>query len=68
MTLGTTNTLTIKKDEVVTISVPVNITGKGNPAEGYAVGRATSTPNLIKVSGTENLLYSAKELRATASV
>lgn len=53
ITLGTTNTMKIKKDEVVTISVPVNITVKGDPAEGYAVGRATSTPNLIKVSTRE---------------
>ena len=28
ITLGTTNTMKIKKDEVVTISVPVNITVK----------------------------------------
>ena len=46
ITLGTTNTMKIKKDEVVTISVPVNVTAKGDPAEGYAVGRVTSTPNL----------------------
>ena len=68
ITLGTTNTMKIKKDEVVTISVPVNITVKGDPAEGYVVGRATSTPNLIKVSGPENLLSSAKEICATVSV
>ena len=68
ITLGTTNTMKIKKDEVVTISVPVNVTAKGDPAEGYAVGRVTSTPNLIKVSGPENLLSSAKEIRATVSV
>ena len=48
ITLGTTNTMKIKK--------------------GYAVGRVTSTPNLIKVSGPENLLSSAKEIRATVSV
>lgn len=68
ITLGTTNTMKIKKDEVVTISVPVNVTVKGNPAEGYAVGRVTSTPNLIKVSGPENLLSSAKEIRASVNV
>ena len=66
--LGTTNTMKIKKDEVVTISVPVNITVKGDPEEGYAVGRTTSTPNLIKVSGPENLLSSAKEIRTSVSV
>lgn len=68
ITLGTTNTMKIKKDEVVTISVPANITVKGDPAEGYAVGRATTTPNLIKVSGPENLLSSAKEIRVSVSV
>ena len=68
ITLGTTNTMKIKKDEVVTISVPVNVTVKGDPEEGYAVGRTTSTPNLIKVSGPENLLSSAKEIRTSVSV
>lgn len=68
ITLGNTNTMKIKKDEVVTVSVPVNIVTKGDVAEGYAVGRTTGTPNLVKVSGPENLLSSAKEIRAQVDV
>ena len=65
ITLGTTNTMKIKKDEVVTISVPVNVTAKGDPAEGYAVGRVTSTPNLIKSkrSGESALLSEKRFVR-----
>ena len=56
ITLGNVNTMKIKKDAVVSVSVPVNIILEGSPAEGYAVGNMTGTPNLVKVTGPENLL------------
>lgn len=68
ITLGNTNTMKIKKDEVVSVSVPVNIITKGKVGDGYAVGRATGTPNLVKVCGPENLLSDAKEIRAEVNV
>ena len=44
ITLGNVNTMKIKKDAVVSVSVPVNIILEGSPAEGYAVGNTTGTP------------------------
>lgn len=68
ITLGNVNTMKIKKDEVVSVSVPVNIVVKGKVANGYAVGNLTGTPNLVKVSGPESLMSSAKEIRAEVEV
>lgn len=68
ITLGNVNTMKIKKDAVVSVSVPVNIILEGNPADGYTVGNMTGTPNLVKVTGPENLLSSAKEIRAVVDI
>ncbi len=68
ITLGNINTMKIKKDAVVSVSVPVNIILEGEPADGYAVGNMTGTPNLVKVTGPENLLSYAKEIRAEVDI
>lgn len=62
--LGSVNTMKIKRDELIDVNVPVNIVSKGAVADGYAVGKMTGTPNLVKVSGPKNLLSNAKEIRA----
>ena len=53
ITLGNVNTMKIKKDQVISVSVPVNIVLDGEVAAGYAVGSTTGTPNLVKVTGPE---------------
>ncbi|MCD8018027.1 MAG: hypothetical protein LUF92_00085 [Clostridiales bacterium] len=68
LSLGSVNTMKITKDEVVSVSLPVNVVVEGEPAEGYAVGSVTGTPNLVKVTGPENLLTSAKEIRAEVDI
>ena len=68
ITLGNVNTMKIKKDQVISVSVPVNIVLDGEVAGGYAVGTATGTPNLVKVTGPENLLSQAKEIRAEVDI
>ena len=62
--LGSVNTMKIEKDEVMSINLPVNATVSGTVADGYYVGESTTTPNLIRVTGPENLLEKAKEIRA----
>lgn len=62
--LGNVNTMKIKKDEMISVSLPVNVYASGNVAEGFYIGKTTATPNLIKVNGPENLLKNAKEIRA----
>ena len=68
ITLGNINTMKIKKDEMISVSVPVNIVTDGEVAEGYAVGSMTGTPNLVKVTGPENLLSNAKEIVAEVDI
>lgn len=64
ITMGSVNTMKINTDEIISTSVPVNIVVNGSPAEGYAAGNMTGTPNLVRVTGPENLLKNAKEIRA----
>ncbi len=68
LSLGNVNTMIIKKDAVVSISVPVNVVLSGEAASGYAVGSTSGRPNLVKVTGPENLLEGAKEVRAEVSI
>ncbi|MDO5147114.1 MAG: CdaR family protein [Eubacteriales bacterium] len=68
LSIGTVNTMKIKKDAVVSSSVPVNIVMDGKAAKGYAVGNMTGTPNLVKVTGPENLLSKVKEIRAEVDI
>ncbi len=62
--LGSNNTMKIEKDEITSVNLPVNATVTGNVADGYYIGETTTTPNLIRVTGPENLLQKAKEIRA----
>lgn len=68
ISLGNTNTMKIKKDEIINVSVPVNVYVSGEVADGYAVGTTVATPNLIKITGPKNILSNAKEIRAEVEV
>lgn len=68
LSLGTVNTMKISIDEIVSVSLPVEIVVKGDVADGYAVGNMTGTPNLVRVTGPEKLLSSAKEIRAEVNI
>ncbi len=68
LSLGNVNTMIIKKDAVVSVSVPVNVVLNGETAGGYAVGSTSGRPNLVKVTGPENLLSGAKEVRAEVNI
>lgn len=68
LSLGNVNTMKIREEKTTSISVPVNVVVNGDAAKGYAIGKATGTPNLVRVTGPENLLNNAKEIRAEVSV
>ena len=68
ITLGNTNTMKIRKDEITSVSLPVNVSLVGSAAEGYYVGTSSATPNLIRVDGPENLLSEAKEIRVEVDI
>ncbi len=64
ITLGKINTMKIERDEIINVSLPVNVSFTGEVEEGYYPGQTTATPNLIKVTGPKKLLSNAKEIRA----
>lgn len=68
ISLSGTSVMKIKKDEMATVSVPVNVEVRGEPAEGYVVARKTAAPNLINVTGPSSLLADAKEVSLTVDV
>ena len=68
LSLGNVNTMKISEEKITSTSVPVNVEISGDAAEGYAIGKATGTPNLVKVTGPENLLKNIKEIRAEVNV
>jgi YbbR domain-containing protein len=68
LSLGNVNTMKIREEKTTSISVPVNVVVNGDASEGYAIGKATGTPNLVRVTGPENLLKNAKEIRAEVNV
>lgn len=68
ISLGNINTMKIREEKITSISVPVNVDVRGDAADGYAIGKTTGTPNLVKVTGPENLLNNIKEIRAEVKV
>lgn len=50
--------LQVELEEEKSVSLPVTVTTKGEPADGYAVGTAVATPNLINVNGAESVVNS----------
>lgn len=68
LSLGNVNTMKIREEKVTSTSVPVNVDVKGEAAEGYAIGKAYGTPNLVKVTGPENMLNNIKEIKAEVKV
>lgn len=68
ITLGNVNTMKIKRDELTSISLPVNIVLNGEVSEGQAVGVAQGNPNLVKVTGPTSVLNTAKEVRAEVNI
>ncbi len=68
ISLGNVNTMKIKEEKTTSVSVPVNVEVSGQAVDGYAIGKATGTPNLVRVTGPENLLKNIKEIRAEVKV
>lgn len=62
------DTLKVKIDKKISVSVPVTTEVTGEPATGYAVGKKSSTPNLIEITGPQSLVDTAKEVRVSLSV
>lgn len=60
--------LVIELEEEDTISLPVTVATQGNVAEGYTVGAAVATPNLITVSGAASVVDSIDHIEVQVDV
>lgn len=69
LTITMTNSvLVIELEKEDTISLPVTVATKGNVADGYTVGPAAATPNLIKVSGAASIISSIDRVELQVDV
>ncbi|MBQ9155634.1 MAG: hypothetical protein IJ137_02510 [Eubacterium sp.] len=68
LSLGNVKAMVIKEEKTTSVSVPVNVEVNGEAAEGYAIGKTTGTPNLVKVTGPVHLLKNAREIRAEVNL
>ena len=67
ITQGTRN-LMITLEDLAQEQVPVVGTTSGTPAEGYAIGEMTVSPNLINISGPQSVVSRVKRIGAVADV
>ena len=66
--LPQTNMMQIEMDELVELSVPVNVQVTGDPGNGYTTGEISSNPNLVKIQGPKSLIENAKALVVSVNV
>lgn len=66
--LGKNAMMKVKIDDVETVSVPVSIEVKGEPATGYAVGKKTASPNMIEVTGPASSIEKIEEVKLVCDV
>ena len=64
----TTRNLMITLEDLAEEQVYVVGTTAGTPAEGYAIGEMTVSPNLINISGPQSLVSRVKRIGAVADV
>ena len=60
--------VTLSIEEEVEKSVPVKVITTGNVADGYALGDATCTPNMVTVYGPGSVVSNIVEARAVVDV
>ena len=68
ITMGRINTLKVRIEDREETMVPVTIETIGTPANGYAIGSKTSSPNMVEVSGSETLVKRLKEIKVQVDV
>lgn len=60
--------LVVELEEEDTVSLPVSVVTKGDVAEGYTVGVAVATPNLITVSGAASVINNIDRVEVEVDV
>ncbi len=62
------NTMKLNLEEKVTMQFPVKVKFTGTPYEGYAVGGATASPNIITIEGPKSTVEKITEVTAAVMV
>lgn len=62
------NALTLNLEEKVTMQFPIKASVSGTPAEKYAVGDISVTPNIITITGPESAVNRITEARINVNV
>lgn len=68
ISLGRVNTLKVNIEDRVEAMLPVVVETEGTPADGYAIGSKTSSPNMVEISGSKSMIKRLKEIRVRISV
>lgn len=63
-----TKTVKISIEESATKQFAIGVTTVGTPSSGYAVGEATCTPNVLKVSGPASVVNKISKIMVEADV
>lgn len=63
-----TNNMRIYVENSSTEQFYISSTTTGTPMEGYAIGKVSSSPNLIKISGPESVVSKISKVVATVNV
>lgn len=66
--LGKNTMMKVKIDDVETVTIPVSVEIKGEPASGYAVGKKTASPNMIEVTGPATSIEKIEEAKLICDV
>ncbi len=66
--LGKNAMMKVKIDDVETTTIPVSVEIKGEPAQGYAVGQKTASPNMIEVTGPATSIDKIEEVKLICDV
>lgn len=62
------NMVSVKLENRMEKQIQVTVRTEGEPAEGYAVGTKTTTPNMITISGAESVIKRVQSVQVTVDV
>lgn len=62
------NMVNVKLENSMEKQIQVTVRTEGEPAEGYAIGAKTTTPNMITISGAESVIKRVQSVQVTVDV
>ena len=62
------NTMNLTIEDKIRKDISIRAVAEGQPADGYALGTVTVSPNIIQVSGPQSIVSKVTEVRAVLNV